>query len=91
MDMVEANTNPSELVEKRDALLKLKEAIDNRTAGLSKEEALEVESLSRRALNPECAFDRKYSSMLYRLALAPAEVGWYFKFRERFHRLAHHH
>ena len=87
----EQTESPHELIEKRDALLKLKEAIDNRIASLSREEALEVESLSRRALNPECAFDRKHSSMLYKLALTPKEVSWYFKFRERVHGLIHHH
>jgi hypothetical protein len=52
-----------ELVAKRDALLKLKEAINNRLANLSREEILEMESLSRRGLNPNCPVDRKYSGL----------------------------
>jgi hypothetical protein len=81
----------SELIEKRDAFLNLKEAIEKRITNLSGRERLKVESLSNRALNPQCAFDRKHSGMLYQLALASKQVGWYFKFRERFHRFIHHH
>jgi hypothetical protein len=81
-----------ELLEKIDALEDLKEAISKRMAGIqSKEEELEVNSLIQRAFNLECAFDRKHRVMLLALALAPHEVGWGFKVRERMHRLIHHH
>jgi hypothetical protein len=81
----------SELTEKRDALLNLREAIEKRITNLRGQERLEVESLSNRALNPQCAFDRKHSSTLYKLALVPNEVSWYFKLREKLHGIIHHH
>lgn len=80
-----------ELTERRDALLRLKEAIENRLASASKEEKIKVEALSKRAINPECTFDQKHREQLYALALFPSHVGWYFKLRERLHRLFHHH
>jgi hypothetical protein len=80
-----------EIIERRDVLLGLKEAIDIRLAYISQEEQLEVESLSNRALHPQCNFDRKHRLMLYALALAPDQVSRSFKLRERIHRLLHHH
>ncbi len=80
-----------ELVEKRDDLLRLKEAIEKRIANISKEEQLEVEALSKRALDPKCSFDRKHTDLLYTLALSPEHVSWYWKLRERLHRLVHYH
>jgi hypothetical protein len=80
-----------ELMEDREALLALKEAIEKRVANTSKEEQMEVDSLVRRSFDPQCTFDQKHRAMLYALALTPGQVGWYFKLRERFHRLIHHH
>jgi hypothetical protein len=80
-----------ELLEKRDSLLLLKEAIEKRIANISEVEKLEVLALSNRATHPQCSFDRKHSKMLYLLALMPDRVSWYFKLREKIHRLAHHH
>jgi hypothetical protein len=80
-----------ELIEKRDKVQSLKEAIEKRIANVSKEEQLEVEALSKRAINPQCTFDRKHTEQLYALALFPKQVSWYFKLRERLHRLIHHH
>lgn len=77
--------------DERDALLKLQEAITNRLQKLSREERLEVESLSQRAIHPQCCFDRKHSQNLYKLALFPESVPWIFKLRERIHRALHHH
>jgi hypothetical protein len=77
--------------EKLDALLDLKESIEKRLANISKEEQMEVEALSKRAITPQCAFDRKYREQLYALALFPDTVSWFFKLRERLHRFIHHH
>jgi hypothetical protein len=77
--------------ERLDALLSLKEAIEARIANVGEEERMEVEALSKRAITPVCAFDRKYREQLYALALFPDTVSWHFKLRERLHRLIHHH
>jgi hypothetical protein len=58
---------------------------------ISEQEQFEVEILSNRALHPQCDFDRKHRLMLYALALAPDQVSWSFKLRERIHRLLHGH
>lgn len=80
-----------ELIEKRDALLRLREAIDKRIAGISKEEQREINALVKRSFDPQCTFDRKHTELLYTLALTPKEVSWYWKLRERLHRFVHHH
>jgi hypothetical protein len=85
------NKSLRELIEKRDKLRTLKEAIKKRIANISKDERLEVEALSKRAINPQCMFDRKHTDQLYALALSPKQVSWHFKLRERLHRLIHHH
>lgn len=87
----ESGESLSELLEHRDALLHLKEAIAKRIENISKEEQMEVDALVDRSFNPKCTFDRKNRHNLYHLALAPETVGWYFKLRERLHRLVHHH
>ncbi len=78
-----------EIIERRDILLGLKQAIDVRLAFISEEEQFEVETVSNRALHPQCDFDRKHRLMLFALALAPDQVSWSFKLRERIHRLLH--
>jgi hypothetical protein len=80
-----------ELLEQRDSLQLLKEAIEKRIANISEVEKLEVSALSSRAIHPQCSFDRKHSKMLYLLALMPERVSWHFKLRETIHRLIHHH
>jgi|HubBroStandDraft_1064217.scaffolds.fasta_scaffold563747_2 hypothetical protein len=80
-----------EIIERKDVLLGLKEAIAIRLEYTSGEEGLEVEALSNRALHPQCEFDRKHRLMIYALALAPDQVSWSFKLRERIHRLFHNH
>jgi hypothetical protein len=80
-----------EIIERRDVLLGLKEAIAIRLAYISGEKELEVEALSNRALHPQCKFDRKHRLMIYALAIAPDQVSWTFKLREGIHRLLHHH
>jgi hypothetical protein len=89
--MVDETPSLSELIRQRDSLLAMQEAMKNRIQNLSREEALEVESLSERAIHPQCSFDRKYSETLYTLALFPDRVPWLFKMRERLHRALHHH
>jgi len=80
-----------ELIQDRDALVALREAIAKRIKNISKEEQMEVDALVNRSFHPQCTFDRKNRHNLYHLALAPEQVGWYFKLRERLHRFIHHH
>jgi len=92
VEMSEQPNKPlNELLKERDDLLQLQEAIQRRLANASTEEKLEIESLSKRAIEPACSFDRKHRKMLYCLALFPEEVGWYWKLKERIHRIVHHH
>ncbi len=79
------------LTEKRDRLLQLQKAIENRTAGISKEEQREINAPTKRSFDPQCTFDRKHTELLYTLALFPDTVGWYWKMRERWYRFIHHH
>ncbi len=87
----EPNESVKALIEKRNALLRLQEAIEKRIAGVSKEEQREIDALVKRSFDPKCAFDRKHTELLYTLALTPQTVGWYWKLRERIHRVVHHH
>jgi hypothetical protein len=80
-----------EMIKDRDELIRLKEAIEQRLAGISEEEKREVEALSKRALDPQCSFDRKHYKLLYKIALFPNHVSWYWKLRERCHRFIHDH
>ena len=57
----------------------------------SEEEKQQVNSLIRRAFSGECEFDRRHKADLITLAIAPHEVSWQFKLRERLHRYIHHH
>lgn len=88
-DMPDGRSKLNDILEKPEVVLGLKEAINRRLAFCSEEEYLEVEGLSKRALNPQCSFDREYRLMIYALALAPDQVDWIFKLRERLHRLIH--
>jgi hypothetical protein len=81
----------TEILQKREVLLGLKEAINQSLVYSSEEKQLKVEALSNRALHPECSFDFKHQLMIYALALAPEQVSWIFKLRERIHRLLCHH
>jgi hypothetical protein len=75
------------ILEKREVLLGLKEAVNERLAYCSEQEGLRTEALLNRALNPQCSFDRENRLLLYALAIAPDKVGWSFRLRERLHRL----
>ena len=86
-----AEGNRDQIEQRIEALTRLKEDIEKRLANASDEEKIEVEALSKRALSPQCSFDRKHREQLYALALYPETVNWYFKLRERLHRLVHHH
>ena len=87
----ESSKSVDALIEKRDKLLQLQEAIEKRIAGVNKEEQREIDALTKRSFDPQCAFDRKHTELLYTLALFPETVGWYWKLRERWHRFIHHH
>lgn len=80
----------SDLLQRRDELVPIQAAITE-LAGASETRKLEVEALSKRAIDPKCAFDRKYREQLYRLALFLNSVSRRFKLRERLHRLIHDH
>jgi hypothetical protein len=54
-------------------------------------ERAEVNMLIDRSFQPKCEFDRKHSTLLATLAIKPDEVSWYWKLRERIHRIVHHH
>jgi hypothetical protein len=87
----DANKSARELIEERDDLVALQEAIKKRIANISEEEQMEMDALVKRSLDPQCTFDRRNRRSLYCLALSPEQVGWYFKLREWLHRLIHHH
>ncbi len=63
-----------ELIEDRDALVALREAIAERIENISKEEQMEVDALVKKSFDPQCTFDRKNRHNLYHLALAPEQV-----------------
>jgi hypothetical protein len=90
-DQVGPSLALSGILEKREVLQALREAINSKLAFCTEQEYLEVEALSNRAFNPHCTFDRKHRLMIYALALAPDQVDWSFKLRERVHRLIHRH
>lgn len=81
----------NEILEKPEVVLGLKEIVNIRLAFCGDEEQLEVEALTSRALHPQCSFDREHRLMLYALAVAPDQVGWGFRIRERIHRIFHKH
>jgi hypothetical protein len=81
-----------EALEAIEALTRIEDAIRERMKTVKNEtEKKELDALIKRSFNPECAFDRKYSNQLAALAIAPHEVGWFWKLRERIHRVVHHH
>jgi hypothetical protein len=75
------------ILEKKEVLLSLKEAVKVRLAYSNEDEQMDVESLSNRALYPQCSFDRRHRLMILALALAPDQVTWSFRLREKLHRL----
>ena len=89
--MPEESKSLDELIARRDDLIRLQEAMQKRLANATQEEQLELETLSKRAIKPQCSFDRKHRELLYTLALYPDHVSWYWKLRERIHRLVHDH
>jgi hypothetical protein len=87
-----AEVSPRELFKKKLALEHIQETIARRMANLTSEEARrEADSLVRRAFGGGCEFDRKHQVELLTLAIAPHEVSWQFKLRERLHRLIRRH
>jgi len=80
-----------EALETIEALDRVAEAVRERSQTIKSEtEGKEVTALINRAAQPECEFDRKHSAKLFALAVKPGEVGWYFKLREKIHRVFHH-
>lgn len=55
------------------------------------DEKREIDALTERSMSPKCAFDRKHGYFLFNLAIDPQRVSWYWKLRERIHRIVHHH
>jgi len=86
--MPEESESLDELIARRDDLIRLQEAMQKRLASATKEEQLELEALSKRAIKPECSFDRKAPRTLVCIG---ALSGSYWKLRERIHRAVHHH
>jgi hypothetical protein len=85
------NTN-LETLEVIESLSRVEAAITERMKTVKNEnEKKEFDSLIKRSFDPQCAFDRKHTGLLFDLAIAPQTVSWYGKLRERFHRLVHHH
>ena len=80
----------NEILEDREIVQGLREAVQRRLAFSDETEHEKVHALTNRAMHPECSFDRKHRLMLCALALAPEEVGWAFKLRERIHRVLYH-
>jgi hypothetical protein len=77
------------ILEKKEVRLSLRRAANETLAYCNAEERPERQNLLDRALRPQCEFDRRNRLMLYALAVAPEQVGWKFKMRERCHRLFH--
>lgn len=81
-----------QVLETIEALNRVEEAVRDRSKSIKSEaEDKEVTALINRAAQPTCEFDRKHSASLFALAVKPGEVSWYFKLRERIHRVVHHH
>jgi hypothetical protein len=81
-----------EALEVIESLSRVEAAVSERMKMVKNEnEKRELDSLIKRSFSPQCTFDRKHTSLLFDLAIAPQTVSWYGKLRERFHRLVHHH
>lgn len=81
-----------EALETIEALNRVAEAARERSKSIKSEaEQKEVNTLIQRSLNPQCEFDRRHATKLATLAIKPNEVSWYWKLRERIHRVVHPH
>jgi hypothetical protein len=88
----DGKTTNLETLETIEALDVLEKAARERSKTIkSPAEDKEVTMLLNRAVQPECEFDRRHSARLAQLALRPDTVSWYWKLRERIHRIVHHH
>ena len=74
-----------DIFEKEEVLLSLQQAANQKLAFCNEAERPKREAFLKRAVHPECDFDREHRLMLYALALAPDQVGWGFKMRELLH------
>src|SRR5712672_3132117 len=75
-------------LENIEALTRIEDVIRERMKTVTSEtEKKELDALVKRSFNPECAFDRKYSNQLAVLAIDPHELTWFWKLRERIHRI----
>jgi hypothetical protein len=81
-----------EALKELEALSYVEDAIRERMKTVKNEtEQKELDVLIDRSFQPKCAFDRKHHQLLFQLAIDPREVSWYWKLRERIHRVVHHH
>jgi hypothetical protein len=81
-----------ESLEALESISRLKNAVANRMRAVKNEtEKRELDALIKRSFSPECVFDRKHTKLLFDLAIDPQRVSWYWKLRERIHRIVHHH
>ncbi len=77
-----------EALEAIEAITHVEEAVRERMKAVKSEaEKKELDSLIARSFPPKCAFDRRYSTKLLTLAIKPDEVSWFWKLRERLHRV----
>lgn len=81
-----------EALRELEALSYIEDAIRERQKTVKNEaEQKELDVLIDRSFQPKCAFDRKHHQLLFALAIDPRQVNWYWKLRERIHRVIHHH
>jgi hypothetical protein len=81
-----------ETLEVLESVSRLKNAVANRMKTVKNDtEKRELDALIKRHFSPQCGFDRKHGNILFHLAIDPSRVSWYWKLRERIHRIVHHH
>ena len=81
-----------EALEAIEALFNIANAIEQRgKAAKNDSERQELNQILQRFSNPKCAFDHKYRKELMGLIVAPEQISWQWKLRERLHRFLHHH
>ena len=80
--------SPIHLLHFQTALLRVLNAITARQDYLrnKREELAATDALIARRFTPRCQFDRTHDRLLFDLAVDPARVSWFWKWRERLHR-----
>jgi hypothetical protein len=88
-DGTRTNLESLEIIE---SLSRVSDAVTERMKSVKDPaEKKEIDALIARSFGPKCAFDRKHGNILFDLAIDPRQVSWYWKLRERIHRVVHHH